>query len=109
MSKVIKLQRYDLIPIGIEFPNGEIQEFRIRFRTLEEQDKEVAEQRRLATDRSMGKIKESDYQIAYARTYCDFSDETEKLLRGLQVPELDYLFGRILEYINQVKEDRKKN
>ena len=109
MSKIIKLQKYDLEPIGIEFPNGEIGEFKIRFRTLDEQDKEVAEQRRLSTDRSMGKIKESDYQIAYARTYCDFSADTEKLIRGLQVPELDYLFGRIIEHINQVKEDRKKN
>lgn len=109
MSKIIKLQKYDLEPIGIEFPNGEIGEFKIRFRTLDEQDKEIAEQRRLTTERNMGKIKESDYQIAYAKTYCDFTPETEKQLRALQVPEIDYLFSRILDHINQIKEDRKKN
>jgi len=109
MSKVIKLQRYELEKIGLEFPNGEIGEFSIRFRTLDEQDKEIEEQRKLANLRSMGRIKESDYQIAYAKTYCEFDESVEKQIRALQVPEIDYLFGKILEHINQLKEDRKKN
>ena len=106
MSKIIKLgPELQPEPIGVEFPDGSMHEFILNFYSMEESDKRNAETERLQAE---GRLKGTDLEIAIAKIWMTFSEETELAMRKMQTDLFNALFFKLRRARTEIAENLKK-
>jgi hypothetical protein len=92
-------------PVGVEFPDGSMHEFILNFYPMEEADRRNAETERLQKE---GKLKGTDLEIAIAKIWMTFSDETEAAMRKMQTDLFNAMFFKLRMTRTDIAENLKK-